>query len=51
MLDQLFQENKQAEEYFSSLPMHIQETIKQCSVSMSSEQELRKVAETLMKQK
>ncbi len=50
-LNQLFAENKRAEEYFSSLPVHIQEMMKQTGVNLTSEQDLRNCAETLMKTK
>lgn len=38
----------QMQQYFSSLPMYVQETIKQSAVKITTENELRKFAENLM---
>ena len=38
----------QMQQYFASLPMYVQETIKQNAVKITTENELRKFAENLM---
>ena len=38
----------QMQQYFASLPMYVQETIKQSAVKITTENELRKFAENLM---
>lgn len=50
-LSKLLQEDKMAEQYFSSLPVHIQETIQQTGIKMKSVEELRNCAETLIRAK
>ena len=39
----------QMQQYFSSLPLFVQETIKQSAVEMNTEDELRKFAENFMR--
>lgn len=41
-------ENPQMQQYFSSLPVYVQETIKQSAPKITNEDELRKFAENLM---
>lgn len=43
-----FKKNLDSNAYFSSLPLFIQESIKQSSADISSEEELRKCAENIM---
>ncbi len=44
-----FKENIDSNQYFKSLPIYVQETIKQSSIDIDSEEDLRKCAEKLMK--
>ena len=38
----------QMQQYFSTLPIHVQETIKQSAVQIETEAELRNIAEQMM---
>lgn len=43
------QQSEEFQRYFSSLPLNVQETIKQTSVDVKSVDDLRRFAENLMK--
>ncbi len=51
MSDSIFFQNIDTNQYFQSLPPHIQETIKQGGPKITSEEDLRRCADNLMKQK
>ena len=51
MPENTFAENLDTNQYFLSLPPYVQETVKQASVKVQSEEDLRKIAENLMKNK
>lgn len=44
-----FQESLDSNPYFMSLPAYVQETIKQTGIEITSEEELRRCAQNLMK--
>ncbi len=44
-----FSENMKSNAYFQSLPAWVQETIQQTSITLHSEEELRRCAEQLMR--
>lgn len=50
-LNQLCAQNQDAEAYFSSLPIHIQELLQQSGMKMTSVQELKHCAEQLTQPK
>ena len=43
-----FKENIESNQYFQSLPVFVQETIKQSGIQINSEDELKKCTEKLM---
>lgn len=47
---ELLRENKEFKDYFDSLPKFVQETVTQSSAYTKSEEELRAIAENLMKE-
>lgn len=49
IMSNTFKENIDSNQYFKSLPIYVQETIKQSSIDIDSEEDLRKCAEKLMK--
>lgn len=49
MADNAFFQNVDSNPYFQSLPINIQETIKQGGPNIASEEDLRRCAEQLMK--
>ena len=46
-----FNENLDSNEFFQSLPSYVQETIEQSGITLNSEEELKKCANTLMNNK
>lgn len=45
-----FQNDPQMQQYFSSLPPYVQETLEQCSPQVTNLEEMKKCVENLMRQ-